>query len=105
MKRKKKKNPSGADVVGALVGFVVPIGASMLVGGFPIIAAGTTAVAGTAAAIAGAEKPGFFRGAAVGSAASMVVAVGLSIWAAHEVAAALKAAQAQPPLQQPQATV
>lgn len=83
-RRKKKRNPDGRDVVGFLVGAALPIAAGMTLVPLPFAAVGTTVLAGVGAAISGADKPGFLRGAAFGGLATFLGTMGLAVVAAMQ---------------------
>lgn len=72
MKRRRKRNPAGSDVVGFLVGASLAAAGGLFLGGglagVILVGGGVSVLTGIVSGIAGAEKPGVFRGAAVGSA-------------------------------------
>jgi hypothetical protein len=96
MRRRKKRNPAGKDVVGFLVGLALPFGAGLLLGGggagVALVACGEVLGAGVAAALGGANEPGFFRGAAVGGA---VMVAGSAAMVVYQQGKAVEAARRQ----------
>jgi len=79
-RRRSRRNPAGADVVGFMAGASAAVaGGLFLLGplGVPFVGGGVAVVAGIAAALGGANSPGFFRGAAVGGGATLLGSLGL----------------------------